>query len=65
MLGIANHPHILNIAMLFKLALNKGYKNIEITILPSPMIEEIRNYSKDYDASVYIFVAHTTKTAPG
>ena len=47
-----------------KLALNKGYKNIEVTILPSPMIEEIRNYSKDYDANVYIFVAHTTKTAP-
>lgn len=47
-----------------KLALNKGYKNIAVTILPSPMIEEIRNYSKDYDANVYIFVAHTTKTSP-
>ncbi|MEE0901362.1 MAG: methanogenesis marker 8 protein, partial [Methanobrevibacter sp.] len=27
-----------------KLALEKGYKNIAITILPSPMVEEIRNY---------------------
>ncbi|WP_407409659.1 methanogenesis marker 8 protein [Methanobrevibacter sp.] len=43
-----------------KLALEKGYKNIAITILPSPMVEEIRNYPVDDDVNVYIFVAHTT-----
>ena len=42
-----------------KIALDKGYKNIAITILPSPMVEEIRNYPVD-DVNVYIFVAHTT-----
>lgn len=47
-----------------KIALEKGYKNIAITILPSTMIEEIRNYSLNHDANVYIFVAHTTKTDP-
>lgn len=43
-----------------KLALDKGYKNIAITILPSPMVGEIRNYPVDDDVNVYIFVAHTT-----
>jgi len=43
-----------------KLALDKGYKNIAITILPSPMVEEIRNYPVDDDVNVYLFVAHTT-----
>ncbi|WP_458453552.1 methanogenesis marker 8 protein [Methanobrevibacter sp.] len=43
-----------------KIALEKGYKNIAITILPSPMVEEIRKYPVDDDVNVYIFVAHTT-----
>ena len=47
-----------------KLALDKGYKNIAITILPSPMVEEIRRYPVDDDVNVYIFVAHTTGTSP-
>ena len=48
-----------------KLALEKGYKNIAITILPSPMVEEIRKYPiDDDDVNVYIFVAHTTGTSP-
>ncbi|AMD16813.1 hypothetical protein TL18_01400 [Methanobrevibacter sp. YE315] len=47
-----------------KLALDKGFKNIAITILPSPMIEEIRNYPVDDDVNVYIFVAHTTGASP-
>lgn len=47
-----------------KLALDKGYKNIAITILPSPMVEEIRNYPVDDDVNVYIFVAHTTEVEP-
>lgn len=47
-----------------KIALDKGYKNIAITILPSPMVEEIRNYPVGDDVNVYIFVAHTTGVNP-
>lgn len=43
-----------------KIALNNGYKNIAITVIPSTMIEELRNYPVDDDVNVYIFVAHTT-----
>lgn len=46
-----------------KMALDRGYKNIAITILPSPMVEEIRKYPVDDDVNVYIFVAHTTGTS--
>ena len=47
-----------------KLALDEGYKNIAVTILPSPMVEEIRNYPVDDDVNIYIFVAHTTGVEP-
>ena len=47
-----------------KIALDKGYKNIAITILPSPMVEEIRKYPVEDDVNVYIFVAHTTGASP-
>ena len=47
-----------------KLALDMGFKNIAVTILPSLMVEEIRSYPVDDDVNVYIFVAHTTGTAP-
>ena len=47
-----------------KIALDEGYKNIAITILPSPMVEEIRKYPVDDDVNVYIFVAHTTGASP-
>ena len=43
-----------------KIALDKGYKNIAITVIPSPMIKELRQYPVDDDVNVYIFVAHTT-----
>ena len=43
-----------------KIALSKGYKNIAITVIPSPMIKELREYPLDDDVNVYIFVAHTT-----
>lgn len=43
-----------------KIALDKGYKNIAVTILPSPMVKEIRDYPIDDDVNIYIFVAHTT-----
>ena len=47
-----------------KLALDKGYKNIAITILPSPMVKDIRDYPADDDVNIYIFVAHTTGIEP-
>ena len=47
-----------------KLALDKGYKNIAITILPSPMVKDIRDYPVDDDVNIYIFVAHTTGIEP-
>lgn len=47
-----------------KLALDMGYKNIAVTILPSVMVEEIRNYPVDDDVNIYIFVAHTTGATP-
>ena len=43
-----------------KIALEKGYKNIAITVIPSPMIKELRQYPVDDDVNVYIFIAHTT-----
>ncbi len=46
-----------------KLAVENGFKNIAITILPCPMVEEIRSYPVDDDVNVYIFVAHTTGIA--
>ena len=47
-----------------KLAIDKGYKNIAVTILPSQMVREIREYPVDDDVNVYIFVAHTTGANP-
>lgn len=43
-----------------KIAIEKGYKNIAITVIPSPMIKELRQYPVDDDVNVYIFIAHTT-----
>lgn len=43
-----------------KIALDKGYKNIAITVIPSPQIKEIRQYPVDDDVNVYLFIAHTT-----
>ena len=43
-----------------KLAIEKGYKNIAITVIPSPQIKEIREYPVGDDVNVYILVAHTT-----
>jgi putative methanogenesis marker protein 8 len=47
-----------------KLAIDNGYKNIAVTILPSQLVREIREYPVDDDVNVYIFVAHTTGANP-
>ena len=43
-----------------KRALDRGYKNIAVTVIPSPQIREIREYPVDDDVNIYILVAHTT-----
>ena len=43
-----------------KKAIERGYKNIAVTILPDEIIEEIANYPTPDDVNVYIFAAHTT-----
>ncbi|MBE6486398.1 MAG: DUF2099 family protein [Methanosphaera stadtmanae] len=43
-----------------KLAIEKGFKNIAVTILPSPMVKELRKSDIPEDVNLYIFVAHTT-----
>ena len=48
-----------------EMAINKGYKNIAVTILPSIIIDKIRQYPIPEDVNVYIFVAHTTNASNG
>lgn len=43
-----------------QMAIDKGFKNIAVTILPSEIIKEIAEYPTPEDVNVYIFVAHTT-----
>jgi putative methanogenesis marker protein 8 len=43
-----------------KMAIEKGYKNIALTIIPSELIKEIRELELPDDVNIYIFVAHTT-----
>ena len=43
-----------------EMAIDKGFKNIAVTILPSEIIKDIRQYPTPEDVNVYIFVAHTT-----
>ena len=43
-----------------EMAIEKGFKNIAVTILPSKTVKELREYPSPDDVNVYIFVAHTT-----
>ena len=43
-----------------KMAIEQGYKEIAITVIPSPLIKQIREYPVPEDVNVYLFVAHTT-----
>lgn len=43
-----------------QLAIERGYKNIAVTILPSPMVKQLRKLEIPVDVNIYIFVAHTT-----
>lgn len=46
-----------------EMAIEKGFKNIAVTILPSKTVKELREYPSPEDVNVYIFVAHTTNTS--
>ena len=44
-------------------AIERGFKNIAVTILPGQIIKEIAEYPTPDDVNVYIFVAHTTNAS--
>ena len=46
-----------------EMAIERGYKNIAITIIPTEMVRDIRQYPKPEDVNIYIFVAHTTNVS--
>lgn len=46
-----------------EMAIERGYKNIAITILPSKTVEEIAQYPLPADVNNYMFVAHTTNAS--
>ena len=46
-----------------EMAVERGFKNIAITILPGEIIKEIREYPVPEDVNVYILVAHTTNAS--
>ena len=46
-----------------EMAIEKGFKNIAVTILPSKTVKELREYPSPEDVNVYIFVAHTTNAS--
>ena len=43
-----------------KMVLERGYKNIAVTVISSQVVMDIRKYPVDDDVNIYIFVAHTT-----
>ena len=46
-----------------EMAIERGYKNIAITILPSKTVEEIAQYPLPEDVNTYMFAAHTTNAS--
>ena len=46
-----------------EMAITRGYKNIAITIIPTELIKDLRQYPKPEDVNLYIFVAHTTNVS--
>lgn len=43
-----------------KFAIEKGYKNIAVTLLGSPLVKEIAKMEFADDVNIYLFIAHTT-----
>ena len=46
-----------------EMAIERGYKNIAITIIPTEMVRDLRQYPKPGDVNIFIFVAHTTNVS--
>lgn len=46
-----------------KMAIERGYKNIAITIIPTEMVRDLRQYPKPENVNIFIFVAHTTNVS--
>lgn len=46
-----------------EMAIERGYKNIAITIIPTEMVRDLRQYSKPENVNIFIFVAHTTNVS--
>ena len=46
-----------------EMAIERGYKNIAITIIPTEMVRDLRQYPKPEYVNIYIFVAHTTNVS--
>ena len=46
-----------------EMAIERGYKNIAITIIPTEMVRDLRQYPKPEYVKIYIFVAHTTNVS--
>lgn len=46
-----------------EMAIERGYKNIAITIIPTEMVKDLRQHPKPKDVNIYIFVAHTTNVS--
>ena len=43
-----------------KKAIDMGYKNIAVTVIPGPLVKQLRGLELPSGVNVYIFVAHTT-----
>ena len=46
-----------------EMAIERGYKNIAITIIPTEMVRDLRQYLKPENVNIFIFVAHTTNVS--
>lgn len=46
-----------------EMAIERGYKNIAITIIPTEMVRDLRQYPKPKNVNIFIFVAHTTNVS--
>ena len=46
-----------------EMAIERGYKNIAITIIPTEMVKDLRQHPKPENVNIYIFVAHTTNVS--
>lgn len=46
-----------------EMAIERGYKNIAITIIPTERVRDLRQYPKPENVNIFIFVAHTTNVS--